>query len=406
MLKGKKILIGITGSIAAYKIPMLIRLLKKEEAEVRVVMTPAARDFVTPLTLATLAETPVEGDFFDRDTGSWHSHVALGLWADLFLIAPASANTLAKMRSGIADNYLLTVYLSARCPVMFAPAMDYDMYLHPATKDNIDALVKRGNQLVAPAYGQLASGLCGEGRMEEPEVMFGLIRAFFEKKKRFANKKVLISAGPTHEPIDPVRFIGNHSSGLMGIAIAESFAAEGAEVTLVLGPTHLRTSNENIDVVPVTTAAEMAEKCLLLFGQADIAIMSAAVADYTPKNVAAKKIKKTGASIQIELQHTTDILGEMGKTKRDDQLLIGFALETNDAEKNALEKLHKKNLDLIVLNSMENPGAGFRHSTNKVSFYERTGKAIHFELKNKTEVAADLADHLHGMLNGNKNNEE
>lgn len=402
MLKGKKILIGITGSIAAYKIPLLIRLLKKEGAEVRIVMSPAAKDFVTPLTLATLSENPVEGDFFDHETGAWHSHVKLGLWADLFIIAPATANTLAKMYVGVADNYLLTVYLSARCAVMFAPAMDYDMYQHPASKSNIQGLVNRGNLLIAPAFGELASGLCGEGRLEEPEVIFELIKTFFVKKKRFAGKKVMVSAGPTYEAIDPVRFIGNHSSGLMGISIADAFAAEGAEVKLILGPTHLQPTDKNVEVIAVTNADEMHKNCCLLFATADITVMTAAVADYKPAAVAKLKIKKKESLLTLQLTPTTDILMELGKKKQKNQLLIGFALETNEEKKHALEKLHKKNLDLIVLNSLEEPGAGFRHATNKVSFFGQNGKEVHFELKQKTAVAADLVNHIYTMLTTEK----
>lgn len=402
MLKGKKILIGITGSIAAYKIPLLVRLLKKEGAEVRIVMSPAAKDFVTPLTLATLSENPVEGGFFDHETGAWHSHVELGLWADLFLVAPATANTLAKMHMGIADNYLLTVYLSARCAVMFAPAMDYDMYQHPANKNNIQGLVNRGNLLISPAFGELASGLCGEGRLEEPEVIFDLIKTFFVKKKRFAGKKVMVSAGPTYEAIDPVRFIGNHSSGLMGISIADAFAAEGAEVKLVLGPTHLQPTNKDVDVIAVSSADDMLKNCRLLFATADITVMTAAVADYKPTTVAKQKIKKKDNLLTLQLAPTTDILLELGKKKQKNQLLIGFALETNEEKKHALEKLHKKNLDLIVLNSLEEPGAGFRHATNKVSFFGHNGKEVHFELKQKTAVAADLVNHIYTMLTTEK----
>lgn len=402
MLKGKKILIGITGSIAAYKIPLLVRLLKKEGALVKVVMTPAARDFVTPLTLATVSENPVFGDFFDPQTGAWHSHVELGLWADLILIAPASANTLAKMHSGIADNYLLTVYLSARCPVMVAPAMDLDMYRHAATQANIDALTKRGHTVIRPAHGELASGLCGEGRMEEPEIIFGYIKDVFASKQRFAGKEVLVTAGPTYEAIDPVRYIGNHSSGLMGIAIAEAFAREGAEVKLVLGPTHLQTENKDIQTIAVTSADEMHEHCRLLFPSMDIAVMTAAVADYKPKAASVEKIKKAPGSLQLDLIPTPDILAELGRLKNKKQILVGFALETHHAEENALSKLHKKNLDLIVLNSLEDPGAGFRHQTNKVSFFDRSGDAVHFDLKSKTDVARDLLDHLIMMQTSKK----
>jgi phosphopantothenoylcysteine decarboxylase / phosphopantothenate---cysteine ligase len=402
MLKGKKILIGITGSIAAYKIPILIRLLKKEGAEVRVVMTPSAKDFVTSLTLATLSENPVEGGFFNHETGAWRSHVELGLWADLFIIAPATANTLAKMYVGIADNYLLTVYLSSRCKVMFAPAMDLDMFQHPATKNTIQGLVNRGNLLIEPAFGELASGLCGEGRLEEPEVIFDLIKTFFTKKKRFEGKIVLVSAGPTHEAIDPVRYISNHSSGLMGISIADAFAAEGAEVKLILGPTHLQPNNKNVEVIAVGNADEMYKYCQMLFSASDITVMTAAVADFKPANVAKLKIKKKDPTLALQLVPTKDILLELGKTKNKNQLLIGFALETNDEKKYALEKLHKKNLDLIVLNRLEEPGAGFGHDTNKVSFFDKNGKEEHFELKQKTAVAADLVNRVYSMLTTEK----
>ncbi len=399
MLKGKKILIGITGSIAAYKIPILVRLLKKEGAEVRLVLTPAAKDFVTPLTLATLSENPVMGDFFDSETGAWFSHVELGLWADLFLIAPASANTLAKMQAGIADNYLLTVYLSARCKVMIAPAMDLDMYKHPATKSNIHTLIERGNMIIEPAYGVLASGLCGEGRMEEPEVLLSQINSFFKKKQRFSNKKVLVTAGPTHENIDPVRYIGNHSSGLMGISIADAFASEGAEVKLILGPTHLLPSFESVEVIPVTTAAEMLQGCLAFFPETDITVMAAAVADFKPSRFSESKIKKSTAdSLQLKLEPTSDILHQLGNRKTKDQILVGFALETDNEESNALDKLYKKNLDLIVMNSIREQGAGFRHATNKVSIYNRHGDSEHYDLKHKHAVAEDILDQIHALL--------
>jgi phosphopantothenoylcysteine decarboxylase / phosphopantothenate---cysteine ligase len=398
MLKGKKILIGITASIAAYKIPILVRLLKKEGAEVKLVMTPASKDFVTPLTLATLSENPVEGDFFNRNTGEWNSHVELGLWSDLFLVAPASANTIAKMQAGIADNYLLTVYLSARCPVMFAPAMDLDMYRHPTTKANIEALIQRGNILIEPAYGELASGLCGEGRMEEPEVISKIITRLFEKQQRFANKKVVLTAGPTYENIDPVRYIGNYSSGLMGISIADAFADEGASVTLVLGPTHLQPSNKSVEVIPVTSAAEMFDITTALFSEADIAVMTAAVADFKPRHYSTEKIKKQKTELLLPLDLTQDILAELGRKKKDNQLLIGFALETENEEANATEKLHTKNLDLIVMNSMSEQGAGFRHATNKVSIIDKGGKVVHYELKTKKAVAADILNHIQGLL--------
>lgn len=393
MLNGKKIIIGITGSIAAYKIPLLVRLLVKQQAEVQLVMTPAAHDFVTALSLSTLSKRPVLTKAFDSETGQWDSHVELGLWADLMLIAPASANTLAKMAHGRADNYLLTVYLSARCPVFFAPAMDLDMYKHPTTKQNVSLLVQRGHQLIAPASGELASGLCGEGRMEEPEQILEKIKTYFAKEQRFKNKKVLISAGPTYEAIDPVRFIGNHSSGRMGVEIAKIFAAQGAEVTLVLGPVSITLDLPgNIDVMPVTTAQEMFDGCMAFFPQADITIMSAAVADYRPETVAENKIKKQTEEISLKLVKNKDILATMGQQKRDDQFLVGFALETENEIENAKKKLHTKKADLIVLNSLSDAGAGFGHQTNKVSFIDKSGETMPYCLKSKTEVALDLVD--------------
>lgn len=398
MLKGRKILIGITGSIAAYKMPLLVRLLVKDGAEVRIVMTPFSREFVTPLTLSTLSGNEVYGDFFDQETGRWHSHVDLGLWADLFLIAPATANTIAKMRMGAVDNYLLTVYLSARCHVMFAPAMDLDMYKHPATQDNIKELVKQGIQLIAPTSGELASGLCGEGRMEEPEQIFAVIRDYFQKKSRFRNKKVLITAGPTHERIDPVRFIGNHSTGLMGIEVARAFAREGAEVTLVLGPTHLTVEDPGVQIIPVVSAEEMYQYCMAIFPGTDIAVMAAAVADFKPSDVSSLKIKKKSDSLQLRLEPTTDILFEMGKSKRKDQLLVGFALETDNETEHALDKLKRKNLDLIVLNSLRDPGAGFGHQTNKVILISAKGETLQGELKSKKEVSGDILEFIYTKL--------
>ncbi|MDA3943390.1 MAG: bifunctional phosphopantothenoylcysteine decarboxylase/phosphopantothenate--cysteine ligase CoaBC [Bacteroidetes bacterium] len=398
MLNGKKILIGITGSIAAYKIPLLVRLLIKQGAEVQVVMTPAAHDFVTALTLSTLSNKPVLTDAFDPETGQWDSHVALGLWADLMLMAPATANTLAKMAHGIADNYLLTVYLSARCPVFFAPAMDLDMYKHPATQQNIRELQQRSHQLIAPASGELASGLCGEGRMEEPEKLFEIIKAHFKNGKRFAGKKVLISAGPTYEAIDPVRFIGNHSSGRMGIELAKTFASQGAKVILVLGPVELDTKLGNVEIVPVTSAAEMYDSCMAFFAEADITVMSAAVADYRPEQQADSKIKKKDETLTLSLVKNKDILAAMGQQKRADQFLVGFALETDHEIENAEKKLHTKKLDLIVLNSLADEGAGFGKYTNKVTLIDKAGEKTAFDLKPKREVAADLADAIFSKI--------
>ena len=392
MLTGKKILIGITGSIAAYKIPLLVRLLKKEGAEVQVVMTDAAKDFVTPLTLSTLSGAPVLSKGFDPETGKWNSHVELGLWADIFVIAPASANTIAKMAAGIADNYLLTVCLSAKCPVMFAPAMDLDMYKHPATQENIRTLISRGYRFIAPSSGELASGLCGEGRMEEPQEIFNRIKEFFQKKQRFAGKKVLVTAGPTYEAIDPVRFIGNHSSGLMGIEVARAFADQGADVTLVLGPSSIRPERNNIQVIPVTSAKEMFDATTAAFKRADIAVLSAAVADFRPEVTANQKIKKDPNTNEmiLKLVKTDDILKTLGQQKTDKQMLVGFALETENGIENAKKKLHSKNIDMIVLNIMNEAGVGFKTKTNKVSIIIKDDKVIDYELKPKNEVANDI----------------
>jgi len=390
MLKGKKILIGITGSIAAYKVPMIIRLLKKAGAEVQVLMTHMATDFVTPLTLSTLTERPVLVDFFDKGDGSWHSHVELGIWADLYLIAPVSANTMGKMVAGIADNLLLTTVLSARCPLFFAPAMDLDMYKHPTTQDNIKRLQEYGYQLIEPTQGELASGLRGFGRMEEPEVIFDLIRDFFEKESPLLGKKCLVSAGPTYEPIDPVRFIGNHSSGLMGVEVAKALARLGAEVELVLGPSSVGVDEEKIRVTRVVTANQMLEACISRFSSADITVMAAAVADFKPAKVAGQKIKKGTQLETIKLEPTTDILLRLGKAKKDNQLLIGFALETHDELAHARQKLNNKNLDLIVLNSLNDAGAGFGHATNKITLMDKAGNTSEFPLKSKKEVAEDI----------------
>ncbi len=397
MLKGKKILVGITGGIAAYKIPLLVRLLRKAGAEVKVVMTPAAKDFVTPLTLSTLTGHPVWSDFFNPTDGSWHSHVELGLWADLFVIAPVTATTLGKMHHGIADNLLLATYLSARCPVMLAPAMDLDMYRHPSTTNNIKALEQCGNIIIAPGTGELASGLCGEGRMEEPENIFQRIKDFFAFDKMFEGKQVLVTAGPTHEPIDPVRFIGNHSSGKMGIEIARAFANRGAKVTLVLGPTHMSINHPSIEVFPVTTAVGMFEACMALSRTSDIIVMSAAVADYRPLKPYDKKIKKQDENLSLELVKNPDILQTLGRNKKAGQMLVGFALETDNAVENARIKLTSKGADLIVLNSLANEGAGFGHNTNKVSLIT-TEATEHLPLMSKSEVAAHIADKINQML--------
>lgn len=393
MLKGKKILIGITGSIAAYKIPLLIRLLKKEGAEVKIVMTPCAKDFVTPLTLSTLSQQPVLIEPYDKTDGSWNSHVDWGRWADVFIMAPVSANTLAKMASGIADNLLTTTYLAAKCTVFFAPAMDLDMFHHPTTQKNIDTLLSYGNHLIAPQEGELASGLCGAGRMEEPEEILRIVTDFFFLKRNLlSGKKVLISAGPTYELIDPVRFIGNFSSGKMGYALAEDAAARGAQVALVSGPVGLKPLHPGISLISVTSAEQMAEACFSEFKSSDITIMAAAVADYTVTDPAPVKIKKSGDKLTIELSKTTDILATLGKQKRAGQFLAGFALETDNEKSNALIKLKNKNLDMIVLNSLNDQGAGFGHDTNKVTIITSDGAEAEVPLKSKKDVATVILD--------------
>ncbi len=392
MLKGKKILIGITGSIAAYKIPLLIRLLKKEGAEVKIVMTPCAKDFVTPLTLSTLSQQPVLIEPYDKTDGSWNSHVDWGRWADVFIMAPVSANTLAKMASGIADNLLTTTYLAAKCPVFFAPAMDLDMFHHPTTQKNIDTLLSYGNHLIAPQEGELASGLCGAGRMEEPEEILRIVTDFFLKSNLLSGRKVLISAGPTYELIDPVRFIGNFSSGKMGYALAEDAAARGAQVVLVSGPVDLKPLHPGIRLISVTSAAQMAEACFSEFKSSDIAIMAAAVADYTVADPAPLKIKKSGDKLTIELCKTTDILATLGKQKQAGQFLAGFALETDNEKSNALSKLKNKHLDMIVLNSLNDQGAGFGYDTNKVTIIMADGAVTEVPLKSKKDVAAVILD--------------
>ena len=401
MLKGKKILIGITGSIAAYKIPLLVRLFIKEGAEVKVVMTRCATDFVTPLTLSTLSQKPVLIEPYDKTDGSWHSHVDWGRWADVFVLAPVSANTLAKMAAGIADNLLTTTYLAAKCPVFFAPAMDLDMYHHPTTQRNTDTLLSYGNHLIAPNEGELASGLVGAGRMEEPEVIFRTIADFLEKKNDLNGQNVLVSAGPTFEPIDPVRFIGNHSSGKMGYAIALQLAERGAAVTLVSGPVSLKLNHHGINLIKVNTAEQMAAACLEAFPACDAAIMSAAVADFTPVKAEKQKIKKTGGGLVIQLKPTTDILGGMGKLKKGNQLLVGFALETENEFAHASAKLKNKNLDLIVLNSLNDEGAGFGTDTNKVTLISAAGEPEQTPLLSKREIAAVVVDKVAGMLNNN-----
>ncbi|KAB2869757.1 MAG: bifunctional phosphopantothenoylcysteine decarboxylase/phosphopantothenate--cysteine ligase CoaBC [Bacteroidales bacterium] len=392
-LAGKHIILGITGSIAAYKAASLTRLLVKEGAEVKVIMTPLAKEFITPLTLATLSKNPILVDFFNPENGDWNSHVDLGLWADLYLIAPASANTIGKMAHGIADNLLLTTYLSAKCPVMVAPAMDLDMYNHQTTQDNIATLKRYGNVVIEAATGELASGLTGKGRMEEPEKILEVVVSFFNSKKRFLGKKVLITSGPTYEHIDPVRFIGNYSSGKMGTALAYKFAEEGAEVIFISGPAAVfPNSNPSIKIINVTSAQQMLDSSLQHFGSVDVAIMAAAVADFTPENSSTLKIKREADDLVLKLKPTADIASTLGSKKHSGQILVGFALETNDEVVNAKKKLEKKNLDFIVLNSLNDSGAGFGYDTNKVTIIDNKGTSNTFELKSKTEVASDIVD--------------
>ncbi len=391
MLAGKKILLGVSGSIAAYKSVLLVRLLVKEGAEVKVVMTPAAHDFITPLTLATVSKNPVLTNFAKEDTGVWNNHVDLGLWADVLVIAPASANTLAKMTTGICDNLLLAVYLSARCPVFFAPAMDLDMLQHPSTKHNIQKLISWGNRQLDPGHGELASGLIGPGRMAEPEEIVLRLKNQFTAHALLTGKRAMVTAGPTHEALDPVRFIGNNSSGKMGYAIAEELANKGAEVVLISGPTHLTATHANIKLIRVTSAEEMYQACISNFDVCDIAVLSAAVADYKPAARADQKIKKSGATINLELVKTRDIAEELGKLKKK-QFVVGFALETENEKTNAQKKIAAKNFDLIVLNSLNDAGAGFGHDTNKITLIDKKNQATEFILKSKKEVAADIVN--------------
>lgn len=394
MVKGKKIILGITGSIAAYKSIYLLRLLMKAGAEVKVIMTPSSRDFVSPLTLSTLSHHPVLVDMFDEQ--SWANHVMLGRWADLMIIAPLSCNTLSKMAHGQCDNLLLAVYLSAVCPVVVVPAMDEDMWNHPATKYNLDRLESFGNKIMDVQKGELASGLFGDGRMAEPDEIVTLISEHFflkqSENKPLAGKKALVTAGPTYEAIDPVRFIGNHSSGKMGIAIAKELYRRGASVTLVMGPVTTEFSANGIELVRVTSAEEMYKACHKVFAKADLTIMSAAVADYTPVTRAREKIKKKDNELRLELKKTKDILKSLGEKKKPGQVLVGFALETNDEKKHAREKLGKKNADMIVLNSLKDEGAGFGYDTNKITIFRKKGKELAFDTKSKQEVAKDIVD--------------
>ncbi|MBR6251772.1 MAG: bifunctional phosphopantothenoylcysteine decarboxylase/phosphopantothenate--cysteine ligase CoaBC [Bacteroidales bacterium] len=399
MLKGKKIIVGVCGGIAAYKTAYLVREIVKQGGEVRVVMTPMAKQFITPLTMATLSKNPIMVDFFDPENGAWNSHVGLGTWADAMVIAPATANTIAKMANGIADNLLLTTYLSARCPIIIAPAMDLDMYAHPATQQNIDLLKQRGVVVVDPDAGELASGLSGKGRMAEPETIAETIDDVLAQiDTKLKGKRIMVTAGPTYERIDPVRFIGNYSSGKMGYAIAEELAKRGAIVELISGPVKIAAKRKNIIVTKTESAAEMYAAACEIFPKCKGAIMSAAVADFTPSQCADSKIKNK-QTMQITLVPTPDIAAAMGKMKQKTQFLVGFALETDHEEINALEKLQKKNLDFIVLNSLRDAGAGFMTDTNKVTIYHRDGVHIAYELKPKAEVAGDIVNAIERYIN-------
>jgi phosphopantothenoylcysteine decarboxylase/phosphopantothenate--cysteine ligase len=396
MLHGKKVLLAITGSIAAYKAILLVRILIKAGAEVRVVMTPAAGDFVSSLTLSTLSKNPVVTDLFQE--GSWSNHVMLGRWADIMIVAPLTCNTLAKMANGICDNMLLATYYSATCPVVVAPAMDEDMWHHPVTKINLDKLRGFGNKVIPVEKGELASGLYGDGRMAEPESILDYITDNFFLTAELTGKKILVTAGPTYEPIDPVRFIGNHSSGKMGIALSKEFAKRGAIVDLVLGPSTLNLEYPGIEVHKVQTAEQMYQECIQKFPSSHVAVMSAAVADYTPMHYADQKIKKNSGSLQVELVKTKDILKSLGEIKKPDQLLVGFALETVNEKEYALSKLQKKNADMIVLNSLNDEGAGFGHDTNKITIFEKNGVEIPYDRKSKQQVAKDIVDRIVKLL--------
>ena len=392
-MQGKRILLGVSGSIAAYKAAYLTRLLLKKGAEVQVLMTPAATAFLTPLTLSTLSKRPVYTDVSGE--AGWNNHVELGLWADAMLIAPCTATTLAKLANGLCDNMLAAAYLSARCPVFFAPAMDLDMWAHPATQANVARMASYGNTMIAPAYGELASGLVGEGRMAEPEQIVDFLTDFFAKKatpQDLTGAHCLVTSGPTYEPIDPVRFIGNRSSGKMGTAIADELARRGAQVTLVTGPTQQHATHTQVTTVRVESAQAMYDTCKQLFAPMDVVVWAAAVADYTPAVVANQKIKKSADAFQISLKATIDIAKTLGAAKQPHQTLIGFALETHNEREHALQKLQKKNLDAVVLNSMQDAGAGFNHDTNKITIFDKNGEATTFALKTKKEVATDIVD--------------
>ena len=399
MLKGKHIILGITGSIAAYKAAYIIRALVKKGAEVQVVITPAGKEFITPITLSALSSKPVISEFFSNRDGSWNSHVDLGLWADAMLVAPATASTIGKMANGIADNMLITTYLSCKAPVFVAPAMDLDMFAHPSTQQNLDRLRSFGNHIIEPAEGELASHLVGKGRMEEPDKIIAVLEEFFASRTVLEKKKIVITAGPTYEKIDPVRFIGNYSSGKMGFALAEACAQQGAEVTLIAGPVSLTTTHPNIQRIDVESAEEMYQAAMTAFPEADAGILCAAVADYRPEIQADEKIKRESkGEMMLHLVPNKDIAASLGAIKREGQVLVGFALETNNEATNAESKLKRKNLDFIVLNSLRDAGAGFRCDTNKISIIDRQGETTGYPLKSKQGVAVDIVNKLATLL--------
>lgn len=401
MLKGKHIVLGISGGIAAYKAAYLLRLLIRKGAEVQVVITPNGKEFITPATLAALSGKPVVSEFFAANTGEWHSHVDLGLWADLMIVAPATASTIGKMANGIADNMLITTYLSAKEQVMVAPAMDLDMWRHPSTQRNVETLKRDGVIIVEPGSGELASGLSGKGRMEEPEKIVEAAEKYFATRETLCGKKVLITAGPTYENIDPVRFIGNYSSGKMGFAIADEFASRGADVTVVAGPVNICLSREDIRRIDVTSAKEMCRECEKVAADADVVVLAAAVADYAPAEVAETKIKREGSDgMSLKLVKNPDIAATLGAAKRPGQIFVGFALETDNEYENACKKLKNKNLDWIVLNSLRDPEAGFMKDTNKITMVSASGEVLAFGAKSKRQVAADIIDTLFGELSG------
>ncbi len=403
MLHGKKFLLGITGSIAAYKAATLTRLLVKEGAEVKIIMTHLAKEFITPLTLATLSKNPIMVDFFNPENGDWNSHVDSGLWADALIIAPATANTMGKMANGVADNLLITTYLSAKCPVFIAPAMDLDMFKHPSTQKNLEILKEYGNIFIEPTEGELASGLIGKGRMEEPEIIVEKIKDYFQKKNSLKNKRILITAGPTHEKIDAVRFIGNYSSGKMGFAIAEECANRGADVILISGPVNIKTKHPSIQRIDINSAEEMYQQALSVFDNCQVGIFAAAVADFSPENPSDSKLKRGNQNLTISLVPTTDIASELGKKKSKEQIIIGFALEKDNEAEHALLKLKKKNLDFIVLNSLNDFGAGFNTDTNKITIINNKQEVFKFNLKHKNLVAIDIIDKLEQYFKtGNK----